>query len=226
MVGGGGRLLEESTGVRTRRAVVLLGAAVALSLMGDTANYIVLPVHFAAFGLAPMQVGILLSANRWVRLLTNQLARRTYDRARPALPLAAALLAGALLAAFYGTGPVFGAWLAARLAWGLCWSFIRHGGVTLSVSTATQGTAGRVLGIYNGIVQLGFITGTLAGGLLADAVGVPAMFLVAATVSATAVPLGIAGAARVSRQPAPSHEAGGPPAGSAADLALLAQAFL
>ncbi len=41
----------------------------------------------------PFEVGLLLSVNRWVRLLTNHLARRTLERTRPALPLAGALRA-------------------------------------------------------------------------------------------------------------------------------------
>ncbi len=193
--------------------------------MGDMTTYAVLPVHFEELGLVPFEVGLLLSVNRWVRLLTNHVARRTLERTHPALPLAGALALGALIAAFYGTGPRFWPFLLARMLWGLCWSFIRHAGVTISVGAAGSGRAGRTLGTFNGIVQLGFIAGTLAGGLLYDTLGRFQAFLLLALVSATAVPFG-AGGASSGMQP----RAGGEPARGAGsvrgDLPLLAQGFL
>ena len=49
-------------------STALLGAATAFSLLGDQTLYSVLPVYYGDLGLSPMQVGLLLSANRWVRL--------------------------------------------------------------------------------------------------------------------------------------------------------------
>ena len=205
--------------------MALLGAGTALSLMGDMGMYAVLPVHFDALGLLPLQVGLLLSANRWVRLLTNQIARRVMDRVRPVLPLGAALTLGALVAAFYGTRPRFWPFLVARLLWGLCWSFIRHAGVTLSVGTTTPRSAGSTLGLFNGIVQLGFITGTLAAGLLYDTVGHATGFFVLAAVSAAAVPFGMRGASASLARAA--GDSGAPlPGRGPDDLLLLAQGFL
>ncbi len=58
------------------RSVILIATAVAFSLLGDQALYAVLPIHFKTLGLFPYQVGILLSLNRWIRLITNHLAER------------------------------------------------------------------------------------------------------------------------------------------------------
>ena len=215
--------MGSAAGRRTPNLALFLGAGTAVSLMGDMAIYAVLPVHFDEMGLLPVQVGFLLSANRWVRLLTNQVARRTLDRVRPALPLSAAFALGALIAAFYATEQRFWPLLSARLLWGLCWSFIRHTGVTLSVSTAGEGRAGRTLGIFNGVVQLGFIGGTLAGGLLYDALGRFRAFVALAAISCLAVPFGAVGASAVPRPPA---DHAGPAGARPGDARLLGQGFL
>ena len=62
--------------IQHNRSVVFIAAATAFSLLGDQVLYAVLPVYYADLGLTPIQVGILLSANRWIRLLTNELAHR------------------------------------------------------------------------------------------------------------------------------------------------------
>ena len=60
----------------SRRTVVCIGAATAFSLLGDQMLYSVLPVYYESLGLTAVGVGVLLSANRWIRLLTNDLAYR------------------------------------------------------------------------------------------------------------------------------------------------------
>jgi len=51
--------------------LILLGLGLALSLPGDTALYVALPTHTAQAGIALAQVGLMLSANRLIRLLIN-----------------------------------------------------------------------------------------------------------------------------------------------------------
>ena len=53
------------------RAVALSGAVIGLGLLGDTLIYAVLPLYHEEFGLSLAMVGVLLSLNRWVRLLAN-----------------------------------------------------------------------------------------------------------------------------------------------------------
>ncbi len=184
--------------------VVLLGLAVAFSLSGDVTIYAVLPVYYHTLGFSPIQVGLLLSANRWVRLISNQVARRVLERAQVPRVFAVVLSAGAAATLIYAAAPPFLVFLGARMLWGVCWSFIRHTGVMTSIASGPRRYAAGVLGVYNGVVQLGFIGGTLAGALLFDAFGYSTAFVAAALVSLTAVPLDFAGFRRL------------PPAGSAA----------
>ena len=55
------------------RAVALSGAVLGLGLLGDTLIYAVLPLYHAELGISLAMVGVLLSLNRWVRLLANSL---------------------------------------------------------------------------------------------------------------------------------------------------------
>ena len=43
----------------------------ALSILGDSMLYAVLPAHAASLGIPVAGVGVILSVNRWIRLATN-----------------------------------------------------------------------------------------------------------------------------------------------------------
>ena len=86
------------------RSVILVASAVAFSLLGDQALYAVLPVHFKALGLFPFQVGIILSANRWIRLITNHLVERITARVDTKWVMPLVLLVSALLCVIYPRG--------------------------------------------------------------------------------------------------------------------------
>jgi len=68
---------------RPPRPVVFCGIATAVSLLSDQALYALLPIYFEQMELAPIHVGILLSANCWIRLLTNTLAERVLTSVSP-----------------------------------------------------------------------------------------------------------------------------------------------
>jgi sulfite exporter TauE/SafE len=56
------------------RSLFLISTAVALALLGDQMLYTVLPVVHEAVGVPVTAVGLLLGANRLVRLVTNTFA--------------------------------------------------------------------------------------------------------------------------------------------------------
>lgn len=203
------------------RPVLLVSAATAASLLGDQVLYSVLPVYYAELGLVPLQVGVLLSANRWIRLATNHLAHVLTDRlgGHRALFVGAFALGSLTTAAYTATG-VFVALLAARVAWGLAWSFIRHLGVLHIMSGTPGGAEGRTMGYYNGISRLGSVAGLFGGALLVDLLGfVPALWGLAA-VSAVSVPLAAASMGGGHRFVAHLPETRGPGVGPRAFLVL------
>ena len=173
-------------------SVILVGAAVAFSLLGDMAIYTIVPIYYRDLGLIPIQVGILLSANRWIRIVTNHVAERLTCRLRPLGLMIGALLLGSILAAAYSRVPPFWLFLPARMLWGLCWSFLRHIGVMTTMRRSTSRDAGRLLGLFNGIARVGSVAGMFFGGLLFDAVGFSRTLLIFAAASLAGIPASVA----------------------------------
>ncbi len=66
--------------------VTAVGTAVALCIMGDSLMYSILPLHAVSAGIALPLVGILLSANRFIRLLSNRWAGSAFERYGSRLP--------------------------------------------------------------------------------------------------------------------------------------------
>ena len=176
--------------MKPSRPVTLVAVATAFSLLGDQLLYSVLPTCYQDLGLLPFQVGLLLSVNRWIRLLTNQLAEWLCRRVAPGLLLTLALTLGALLTALYAVTTSFAVLLVGRALWGLCWSFIRQIGLMTVVDSAAEAHAARWMGFYSGISRIGSIAGNLIGALGHDQIGFTSTLLIFAAVSLCAVPLG------------------------------------
>lgn len=172
------------------RAALYVGLATAFSLLGDQTLYSVLPTYYAELGLLPYQVGLVLSINRGVRLLTNHVAERLCRRYSLSLLFGLSLAAGACLTAVYALVPIFVILLLARMGWGLCWSFIRQIGLMTVVDSASAGSTGRLMGFYSGICSMGSIAGSLGGALGHDLFGYTTILVVFAVISGLAVPLG------------------------------------
>ncbi|HJM88993.1 MAG TPA: MFS transporter [Dehalococcoidia bacterium] len=156
-------------GVPTSVAVV--AAAVAATLLGDSMLYAVMPSSPEAWTLSVPAVGVLLSANRLVRLLTNPVAAWVFNRLGSRTPFAFALVLAVLVTLAYGWATAFVVLLAARMAWGLCWSLLRLGGYWAVLNAATDDDRGLLIGWYSAIVRMGSVGGALIGALMTDAIG-------------------------------------------------------
>lgn len=170
--------------------VWLVGTATAFSLLGDQALYSTLPIYFEELGLHPFEVGVILSANRWIRLATNELAHRLSIRADQRLLFVAAVALGAITTAIYALRPGFALFVLARLLWGLCWSFIRHLGVLSVMAAGGAERSGHSAGRLGGISRAGSVGGLFGGALLVDWLGFGPSLALLAGLSAVAIPLG------------------------------------
>jgi len=181
--------LKRSSGTPARlrlpawRVLVPVGLGTALSLMGDAALYTVLPTHTTEAGVALASVGLLLSANRWVRLLTNTWAGLAYDRWPRRWLFVPALGLGALSTLLYAVAHGFWPLLAARLLWGLAWSGIWVGGNLISLDAAAPEDRGRLIGLYQLCFYLGTTLAAPLGGLLTDGLGYHRALAVAAALT-------------------------------------------
>jgi predicted MFS family arabinose efflux permease len=110
-----------------------------------------------------------------------------------AMLLTGSLVLSSLLATAYAFAPPFVFFLVARVLWGLCWSFLRQIGTMTSISRADERNIGQVIGFYNGIIRLGFIAGSLLGGLFFDLFGYRWAFLLFAGVNFLGIPFAVSG---------------------------------
>ena len=176
--------------MRPSRPVVFIALATAFSLLGDQMLYSVLPTYYAELGLMPYQVGLILSVNRWVRLVTNTLAEKLCQRYDLTGLVTVALVLGAVLTAVYGFVTSFPILLIARMLWGLAWSFIRHIGLMTVVDSTPSSAMGRMIGYYNGMSRLGSVGGNFFGALAHDIIGFSLTLFVFAVISLLGTPLG------------------------------------
>ena len=151
--------------------VLPVGLGTALALLGDAALYTVLPTHTADVGVTMASVGLLLSANRWIRLLLNGPAGVAFARWRRRPLFVAALFLGAISTAIYAVAGSLPPLLLGRLLWGTAWAGIWIGGNTIILDISKATDRGRWVGIYHVAFYLGEAGGALLGGLLTDLIG-------------------------------------------------------
>lgn len=153
-------------------AIFPLGFATALSLMGDVTLYTVLPTRFADAGIALGFVGVILSINRLIRLITNNAIGWLFDRLpnRRAIFLGSLAL-GVVTTTMYATSTTLPPLILARLLWGLAWSGIWVGGNALVLEMAPDSARGQWVGIFQMWFFFGSAFASFTGGALTDVLG-------------------------------------------------------
>ncbi|MDE2744687.1 MAG: MFS transporter [Chloroflexota bacterium] len=168
--------------------VIAVALAVASTLLGDSMLYAVMPSQPESWMLSLPAVGILLSANRLIRLVTNSVAAVIFQWFGRRGPFIAALLLSVVVTLCYGWSTAFGLLLAARMGWGFCWSILRLGGFWTVLTEAGDHNRGLLMGAYSAIVRMGSVGGVLLGAALADLFGHKlTLTLFAAVMAGTAV---------------------------------------
>lgn len=154
------------------KPVIIIALITAVSLFGDSMLYIALPIHWEDAGLASLiEVGILLSANRFIRLPLNPLISWLYSKMSIRSGLAFAVMIAGITTLSYGFAKGFLLWLILRCAWGLAWSFFRLGAYFMILDLSSSENRGHFMGTYNGLYRIGSLIGMLAGGLFVDLFG-------------------------------------------------------
>lgn len=159
--------------------------------MGDSMIYIVLPARLDLFGVSVTLAGVLLSANRVIRLASNQWAAWLIDRFGMGRPLLTAVVVAIGTTVAYGVAPWFVALLIARILWGITFSVFRLSGYLVLLGESADGNRGRLFGVFNSGMRSGSLIGVLLGGLLFDLTGRQASFLIIAGFGLAAIPAAI-----------------------------------
>ena len=157
----------------SRFIVNLSGVGTALSLLGDATLYTVLPHPDVAaqLGITLSMVGLLLGANRAIRLVLNGPVGMLYDRMPRRGLLITSLALGACASVFYAIGHGFWPLLIGRILWGLAWALLWVGGNSVVLDVSTEENRGRNSGIYQMWFFIGIATSSFLGALLTDIFG-------------------------------------------------------
>jgi len=139
------------------------GLVVALAQTGDSLLYAVLPLHAEAFGVSLFVVGILLSLNRWVRLVANSVVAAIGNRFGPRRLMVFAAVTAAISTTGYVVAPDAVSLMAARVLWGV--SFAAMNLALIAYAVSDHGKAGKRVGA--GRAAIGFCqAASLVGGTM------------------------------------------------------------
>lgn len=163
---------------QANRHARLAALTLAFCLPSDVLLYLLLPMHPEAFGITLAQAGVLLAANRLVRIVGYSQVLRFYGRHGDRLTLM--LAAGAALFCALGNAVLSGfyALLALRLVWGLCFAALNLS--TQVLATAEPTGAARRSGRSRAVIALGPMLALPCGALLSQAFGPRMIFWVLA----------------------------------------------
>ncbi|MDF3865512.1 MFS transporter [Pseudomonas denitrificans (nom. rej.)] len=147
-----------------------------LCLPSDVLLYLLLPMYAADFGVTLVESGILLAANRLVRIVGYGWVVRFYGRHGDRAACSLAAFAAAACALGNATLSGFAALLVLRLVWGLCFATFNLSTQTLATAEA-QGAARRA-GRSRATLSIGPMLFLPLGALMAQALGPRSIFFV------------------------------------------------
>jgi MFS family permease len=164
------------------RILWLTGLGVAISMLGDITLYVVLPTHTAQAGIALADVGLMLSANRAIRIFINSPYGMLIERLPRRMVMLFSIIIGTVSTLLY-TVPGFWPLLVGRLLWGIAWAGVWMGGSTIVLDIAHHRNRGRFVGRLQMWGFIGQGAAALVGGLLTDWLGYSSAFYVFAALS-------------------------------------------
>jgi MFS family permease len=178
--------------VRSRRHALAVGLAVAysLALLGDQMLYVFLPSHPAAAGITVASLGLVLSANRIVRLAANSLGGLLSDQLGRRRPYLLGMVLALVSTSGYLVSDSLWPLLLCRALWGIAFSLLSVGGVAIMLDHSTRADRGRTIGIFQSLLQCGTLLGLVLSGFLTDLLGYRGTLMIYAPL--TAVGLGVA----------------------------------
>lgn len=170
-------------------SIIAIALITAICLAGDSMLYIVLPTHWKEVGLTSLiQVGVLLSVNRFVRLPLNPLIGFLFKKVSFRKGILLAVVLSGITTISYSLVKDFSLWLILRSVWGVSWSIFKLGAYLLVLQFSTDSNRGNMMGTYNGLYRLGSLFGMLLGGIFADLFGIKVISIVLGSLAFISIP--------------------------------------
>jgi len=159
--------------------------------VGGGVAFPTLPILGTVLGISPFVVGVILSMNRFTRLLMNTPAGQIIDRFGTRTPMIVGFVLQGLAPFGYVLGlyaefvPILGpaaVFIVARVVWGFGSAFVFVGAFSTVTHITTQNNRGKWIGYFRGGQSLGFPTGLILGGLLTEMYGYAAAFAISGAI--------------------------------------------
>jgi MFS family permease len=167
------------------RSIIGSSSIMSLALLGDALLYAVLPVYAEEFGLTLPWVGVMLSANRFVRVFAYGVVARITQALGVRTMCIIAAITATVSTALYGVGQGPSVILAARILWGLTYAILVL--ATLSYAFESRVGVGSRVGIGQAIQRMGPILALFGGAWLVGIVGPNMAFTILAIPTALSV---------------------------------------
>jgi MFS transporter, DHA1 family, multidrug resistance protein len=133
-------------------AVAFASTVLAFASLGDAFLYAFLPVNNSLVGVPVVWIGVLLSINRFVRIISNGFMVHVFARYGLRIVMIGAVVLAILSTGGYAIATGVFAWLIFRICWGLAFSAMRIGGLGYALQSSRQGIA---LGISRSLQEAG-----------------------------------------------------------------------
>jgi DHA1 family inner membrane transport protein len=157
-------------------SMALPGLVIAIALIGDALIYAVLPLYHQEFGVSLAMVGVLLSLNRWIRLLANSAVAHLGQRIGPHSLMTAAAVGAIVSTTLYGLGEGAGLQIFARCLWGVSFAALNLSSLAYAVSDRPN--AGKRVGLMRAMIGLVQIVALLGGAWLCLNAGSRKVFVI------------------------------------------------
>lgn len=164
------------------KVIDAVGMGMVLSLAGDLTLYAILPVTAATSGILLTQVGILLSANRFIRLLSNPLTGYLLHHRRRKGFLITGFLLGSFSTLLYQFYQNFWIFLSGRILWGIAFSLIYISAYSIVMDVTSDDHRGRDSGLLQSYYLIGFAVTPFVGAMINNIAGFKVTMLVCALV--------------------------------------------
>lgn len=170
--------------VRPRAVVLAVISCTFFVGFGGGVVFPILPNLGTVLGISPFLVGVILSANRFVRMVANAPAGVLVDRVGTRRPFIAGLIIEGVATLGYNVAlasslPEF--WfLLSRVAWGLGSALVFATAYTITADVSEAASRGTSMGFVRAGITFGFPGGLVLGGVVSDLYSVAVAFALAA----------------------------------------------
>ena len=165
----------ESVRSRLRREYIVIGAVVASTFFigfGGGVIFPILPNLGAVLGISPFLVGVILSANRFSRLLASAPAGALVDRLGTRTPMVVGMFVQGVATMGYVVAMLLpfpeGWFMIARVLWGVGSAAVFATAFTIAADVSRDDSRGASMGLVRGGVLFGFPSGVVLGGIVSE----------------------------------------------------------